>query len=159
MNEGEEGFIYSWRGILATNNAQRGVCQRSGIGMSSIALGEILSWKREIKLMPSSPSTPSPNGLAPSRWTATTTPEASALPTAILVAYPMSASAVPPAMKIFYKTKFGCLIRANDPFVVSLSSHYKRVNLLLVMKLVWRRRSKMHETEPGRPPDVRGRTP
>ena len=45
-----------------------------------MAVGEMLSWKRARKLIPSSPSTPSPNGLAPSRWTATTTPEASALP-------------------------------------------------------------------------------
>src|SRR5215467_8320107 len=67
---------------------------RSGIAVISIPVGDRVTLNLERKLIPRRPSTRFPNGLP--RWTATVTPSASALPTLIELAYPISANAAPP---------------------------------------------------------------
>jgi hypothetical protein len=71
---------------------------RSGIAVSSIAVGDSLMLNLERKLIPSKPSTRLPNGLLSSRCTAVTTPNASAFPTLTDLAYPISANAFPPTV-------------------------------------------------------------
>src|SRR6266511_93421 len=71
---------------------------RSGIAVSSIAVGDSFTLNLERKLIPSNPSTRFPNGLLSSRSTAVITPNASAFPTLTELAYPISASAFPPTV-------------------------------------------------------------
>src|SRR5262249_52798833 len=75
-------------------------CQGSAIAFNSTPVGDRLTLNLERKLMPSRPSIPLPNGLLSSRTTAVMTSNASAFPTLIELACPISANALPPTVFI-----------------------------------------------------------